>query len=127
MKSADGVIICPSNPIVSIQPILKVAGILPVLKDLPVVGISPIVGGAPIKGPADKLMRTFNIEVSAYGVAQYYSSFLNSMIIDSVDAELQSQIEELDITVAVTNTIMKTLEDKISLAKVTMQELDKLL
>lgn len=127
MKSADGVIICPSNPIVSIQPILKVAGILPVLKDKPVVGISPIVGGAPIKGPADKLMAAFNIEVSAYGVAKYYATFLNTLIIDTQDADLQSQIEDLDMKAVITNTIMRSLDDKINLAKVAMQELDSLL
>ncbi|NVM27376.1 MAG: 2-phospho-L-lactate transferase [Candidatus Helarchaeota archaeon] len=127
INSAKGAIICPSNPIVSIQPILKVAGILPALKELPVVGISPIVGGAPIKGPADKLMQAFNIEVSPHGIAKYYANFLNTLIIDTVDAAFQSQIEELDIHAVATNTIMKTLDDKIDLAKKTMQELDKLL
>ncbi len=127
LKSANGVIICPSNPIVSIQPILKVSGILPILKELPVIGISPIVGGSPIKGPADKLMRAFKIEVSAYGVARYYATFLNTLIIDTVDANLQSQIEELEIHAVVTNTLMRTLEDKIALAKITLRELDKIL
>jgi len=127
LKSAEGIIICPSNPIVSIQPILKVDGILAAVKDLPVVGISPIVGGAPIKGPADKLMKAFNIEVSAYGVARYYADFLRTLIIDDVDASLKDQIEELDVNVSITNTIMNSIEDKVALARVTMQELDKLL
>jgi LPPG:FO 2-phospho-L-lactate transferase len=127
LKSAEGIIICPSNPIVSIQPILKVDGILAAVKDLPVVGISPIVGGAPIKGPADKLMKAFNIEVSAYGVARYYADFLGTLIIDDIDAALKDQIEDLDVKVSITNTIMNSIEDKLSLARVTMQELDKLL
>lgn len=127
IKNADGAIICPSNPIVSIQPILKIAGILPALKQIPIVGVSPIVGGAPIKGPADKLMQAFNIEVSAYGVAKYYAPFLKTLVIDSVDAELKPQIEDLNIQAVVTNTIMRTMEDKIHLAKVTMATLDKLL
>jgi len=127
IKGAEGAIICPSNPIVSIQPILKIPKILESLKELPVIGISPIVGGAPLKGPADKLMQAFNIEVSAYGVASYYAAILKTLIIDTIDANLQPQIEELDINVAVTNTIMNTLEDKIALAKITLQELDKLL
>ncbi|NVM54188.1 MAG: 2-phospho-L-lactate transferase [Candidatus Helarchaeota archaeon] len=127
IKSADGVIICPSNPIVSIQPILKVTGLLPVLKDLPVVGISPIVGGAPIKGPADKLMQAFNIEVSAYGIAKYYATLLNTLIIDTKDTNLQPQIEDLGIHAVVTNTIMRSLDNKINLARVAMQELDKLI
>jgi LPPG:FO 2-phospho-L-lactate transferase len=127
LKSAEGIIVCPSNPIVSIQPILKVDGILAAVKDLPVVGISPIVGGAPIKGPADKLMKAFNIEVSAYGVARYYADFLGTLIIDDIDAALKDQIEDLDVKVSITNTIMNSIEDKLSLARVTMQELDKLL
>ncbi|TFG06009.1 MAG: 2-phospho-L-lactate transferase [Promethearchaeota archaeon] len=127
INSADGVIICPSNPIVSIQPILKVRGILPAIREKPVVAISPIVGGAPIKGPADKLMQAFNVEVSAYGVAQYYTNFLNTLVIDSVDHALQSQIEELDITTCTTNTIMRTLDDKIALAQVTLQALKNLI
>ncbi len=127
IQSAKGVIICPSNPIVSIQPILKVAGILPALKKLPVVGISPIVGGAPIKGPADKLMSAFNIEVSAHGIAKYYANFLKTLIIDAADTALQSQIEDLDIHVGITNTIMRTIDDKINLAKFTIEELDKYL
>ncbi len=127
LDSIDGFLIGPSNPIVSIQPILKIPGILPILKKKPVVGISPIVGGLPIKGPADKLMRAFNIEVSPYGVAKYYSAFLNTLIIDNKDAGLQQQIEDIDIHAVATNTIMRTIEDKIALAKIALQELDKLL
>ena len=127
MESADGIIICPSNPIVSIQPILKIPGILPILKDAPVVGISPIVGGVPLKGPADKLMQAFNIEVSAYGVARYYATFIKTLIIDTVDTHLRPQIENLNIRAVATNTIMQSLDDKIALAKVALQELNRLL
>lgn len=127
MRAADGIIICPSNPIVSIQPILKIDGILPILRDKPVVAISPIVGGAPLKGPADKLMKAFNIEVSAYGIARYYANFLNTLVLDTLDANLREQIEELDINAVTTNTIMNTLEDKISLAKISLQEIDKII
>ncbi|MHA1267376.1 MAG: 2-phospho-L-lactate transferase [Candidatus Helarchaeota archaeon] len=127
IEEAEGVLLCPSNPIVSIQPILKVKGILPAIRNKPVVGISPIVGGAPIKGPADKLMKAFNIDVSAYGIAQYYAPFLKTLIIDTIDAALVPQIEDLNIHAVTTNTIMRTLQDKIQLAQVAMTELKKLL
>lgn len=119
IMDAEVVVVCPSNPIVSIGTILAVKGIRDSLRHTSarVVGISPIVGGAPIKGPADKMLRHFGFEVSAYGVAQVYSDFLDGFVIDSLDAAQKSQIEKLGIDVSVTNTIMKSLNDKVSLAK----------
>ena len=117
--NADGIIICPSNPIVSIGPILSVKGVKEAIKktEAKIVAISPIVGGAPIKGPADKLMRGLGIEVSAVGVAKVYKDIIDVLIIDNVDKDLKSRIEELGIKVYITNTIMRTLENKIKLAK----------
>ena len=117
--NADGIIICPSNPIVSIGPILSIKGVKEALKKTKakIVAISPIVGGAPIKGPADKLMRGLGIEVSALGVAKIYRNFLDTLIIDNVDRDLKPRIEEIGVKVYVTNTIMKTIENKIKLAK----------
>lgn len=116
---SEGIVICPSNPIVSIGPILSIKGVREALKrtEAKVVGISPIVGGATIKGPADKLMRGLGIEVSAYGVAQLYSDFLDYFIIDNVDRALAERIENLGIKVIVTNTIMRSMEDKVRLAR----------
>ncbi|MCD6164282.1 MAG: 2-phospho-L-lactate transferase [Candidatus Odinarchaeota archaeon] len=117
--NADGIIICPSNPIVSIGPILSIKGVKEALKKTKakIVAISPIVGGAPIKGPADKLMRGLGIEVSALGIAKIYKNFLDALVIDNVDRDLKPKIEEIGVKVHVTNTIMKTLENKIKLAK----------
>lgn len=117
--NADGIIICPSNPIVSIGPILSIKGVKEALKKTraKIVAISPIVGGTPIKGPADKLMRGLGIEVSAVGVARVYRDIIDVFIIDNVDKDLKSRIEELEVEVFITDTIMKTLEDKIRLAK----------
>ena len=120
IKGAEGIIICPSNPIVSIGTILALRGVREALREVEVqiVAISPIVGGAPVKGPADKLMRGLGIEVSAYGVASLYKDFLDYIIIDEVDRGLRERIEqELSIRVVVANTLMKTLEDKVRLAK----------
>ncbi|MHA1833136.1 MAG: 2-phospho-L-lactate transferase [Candidatus Baldrarchaeia archaeon] len=117
--NADGIIICPSNPIVSIGPILSIKGVKEALKKTKakIVAISPIVGGAPIKGPADKLMRGLGIEVSALGVAKIYRNLLDMLIIDNIDRDLKPKIEEVGVKVRVTNTIMKTIENKIKLAK----------
>ena len=124
--NADGIIICPSNPIVSIGPILSIKGVKEALKKTKakIVAISPIVRGAPIKGPADKLMQGLGIEVSALGIAKIYKNFLDALVIDNVDRDLKPKIEEIGIKVHVTDTIMRTLESKIKLAKETFKLLE---
>lgn len=124
---SDAVILCPSNPIVSIGPILSVAGVRNALKKTKarVIAISPIVGGATIKGPADKLMRGLGLEVSAYGVASLYRDFLDDFVIDAIDKTQKTRIEALGINVVVTNTIMNSMIDKIQLAKVVLGLVEK--
>ncbi len=119
----ERVIVCPSNPIVSIGTILSVKGIREALQktNAKIVGISPIVAGAPIKGPADKLLRGLGFEVSAFSVAKLYADFLDSFIIDNLDAAERDAIEDLGIKVKVTNTVMKSLADKVSLARVALE------
>ena len=121
--NADAVIICPSNPIVSIGTILSVKGIKSALEETEakVAAISPIVGGSPIKGPADKLMRGLGLEVSAYAVADLYRAFLDTFIIDQVDQAEKERIEGLGLPVVTTNTIMRDLKDKVQLARVTLR------
>lgn len=116
------VLVCPSNPIVSVGTILAVKGVRDALRQTKarVVGVSPIVGGIPIKGPADKLMRGLGFEVSAFGVANLYSDFLDAFVIDSIDVAQKSRIEQLGIDVTVAPTIMKSLGDKVALAKTTL-------
>ena len=120
---AETVVLCPSNPVVSIGPILAVEGVRDALKrtNARVIGISPIVAGMPIKGPADKMLRCLGFEVSAYGVAKLYSDFLDTFVIDTKDTESKSRIENLGVNVKVTNTVMKSLEDKVALAKVVLE------
>ena len=122
---ARGVIVSPSNPIVSIGAILAVRRIKSALKGTKakVVGISPIIGGKTVKGPADKLMKAVGIEASALGVAECYSDFLDTLIIDRVDRALAPEIEALGIKPVVANTLMRTLTDKVRLAKVAVSEL----
>lgn len=125
--NADAVVVCPSNPIVSIGTILSVRGVRDAMKETKakVIAISPIVGGAPIKGPADKLMRALGLEVSAYGVASLYKDFLDDFIIDLVDEALKSRIEALGLNVVVTNTIMKSMQNKVQLAKAVLNLVEK--
>jgi LPPG:FO 2-phospho-L-lactate transferase len=119
ISDAELVIVCPSNPIVSVGTILSIEGVRPALQQTKakVVAVSPIVAGATIKGPADKMLRGLGVEVSAFGVAQLYADLLDAMVIDTKDAVLKERIEKLGIDVTVINTVMKTLEDKVALAK----------
>jgi LPPG:FO 2-phospho-L-lactate transferase len=123
IMNTELVIVCPSNPIVSIGTILSVKGIRNALQNTnaKVIGISPVVAGAPVKGPADKLLRGLGLEVSAFSVAKLYSDFLDTFIIDSADEAERNPIESLGIQVKVTNTIMKSFDDKVRLAKVVLE------
>jgi LPPG:FO 2-phospho-L-lactate transferase len=122
---ADGIIVCPSNPIVSIGPILAVNKVRKALEETSakVVAISPIVGGAPIKGPADKLMKGLGLEVSAYSVAFLYRNFLDVFILDEVDNGEKEKVEKLGVKAITTNTIMRSLQDKVDLAKLALEAL----
>jgi len=119
IKKAKRIIICPSNPIVSIGTILKVKGIMEALNKVKekIYGISPIIAGKTVKGPADKLLKWANLEVSCFGVAKYYQSFLGNFIIDNKDENLKSKIQKLGINVYITNTLMTNLERKKELSK----------
>jgi len=125
IKKANGIIVSPSNPIVSIGAILAVRGIKSALQKTKakVVGISPIVGGRTLKGPADKLMRALGLKSTAVGVAEYYRDFMDTLIIDRVDKEHTKEIERLGIKPVVANTIMRKKADKIRLARVAVREL----
>jgi LPPG:FO 2-phospho-L-lactate transferase len=123
IRNAERVIVCPSNPIVSIGTILAVDGVRDALRhaDAKKVAISPIIAGAPVKGPADKLLRGLGFEVSAYSVAKLYSDFLDTFILDVADSAARGRIEKLGVEVKVTNTVMKSLEDKVELARTVLE------
>ena len=118
LAQADVILLCPSNPVISIGTILAVPGVRQALRDspAPVVAVSPIVAGKTLKGPADLMLRGLGLEVSAYGVAQYYGDLIQGLIIDTLDSSLASRIASIGIRVEVTNTIMRTLADKKALA-----------
>lgn len=127
LREADLVIVCPSNPILSIGPIISLREIREELRRKKVTAISPIVGGKALKGPTDRLMRDLGIEPSAYSIAVLYKDFLDLLIIDEVDKHLKKEIEKVGIKVEVTNTVMKTIEDKINLARFTIKKSIELL
>jgi LPPG:FO 2-phospho-L-lactate transferase len=105
--NADAVVLCPSNPVVSVAPILAVPGVRDAVRARPVVGISPIVAGAPVLGMADRLMPAAGLEVSARGAALVYEDLLTAWVIDERDADLEPAIERaLGIPVGATDTIM---------------------
>ncbi len=123
LKRANGVIIAPSNPLLSIGPILAVKGIREALRGQRVVAISPIVGGRALKGPADRIMRDLGIRVDPVGVAQLYGDFLDVLILDRVDEKFVEEVEGLGIKAVVADTIMDSLERSIKLAEVAVREL----
>jgi LPPG:FO 2-phospho-L-lactate transferase len=107
---ADVLLLCPSNPVVSIGPILSVPGVRDAVaaRSGPVIGVSPIVGGAPIAGMADKLMPVAGLAVSAIGAARGYRDLLTGGVIGDRDADGARDIaDELRIAVAVTDTVMR--------------------
>ncbi len=125
LSDAEAVIYCPSNPYVSIAPILNLPGLRPLLASrraagMPVVAVSPIVGGAALKGPAAKMMTELGLESTVTALAEHYAGTLDGLVIDSLDRDAAGYIESLGIQVLVTNTIMKTDDDKIKLAEETL-------
>ena len=124
IANSELVVLCPSNPIVSIGTILAIRGVKNALRKTHArkVAISPIVAGSPIKGPADRLLKGLGCEVSAFAVAKLYSEFLDTFVIDTADCQSKTRIEELGIEVKVTNTIMLSLQDKVALAKTVLED-----
>ena len=119
----SAIVVCPSNPFVSIDPILQIPGLWPALRDsrVPLVLVSPIVAGMALKGPAAKMMAELEVPVTALGVAQHYSKLypglLDYFVIDESDATLAGNIAALGVEVAVTATVMKDRQDKQRLAR----------
>jgi LPPG:FO 2-phospho-L-lactate transferase len=118
-RKVRGVVICPSNPYVSVAPILSVPAIRAWLRqrDFPVVAVSPIVGGAALKGPAAKMMRELGCEATALGVVRHYGSLVDGWVIDQQDAQLHCAVEREGKAVLVTDTVMGDRGKSAQLAK----------
>ncbi len=123
IRDAEAIIICPSNPLISIGPILAVPGIREALKETRaiVAAISPVVGGASLKGPTDRMLTQLGLEVSAAQVARLYHDFLDIYIIDEKDSEAKEEIEGLGISVTITQTVMSGPEEKLALARAVLK------
>ena len=123
ISGADAVVICPSNPVVSVGPILSVPGMTEALASsrAPKVAVSPIVGGRALKGPADKMLLSLGHEVSATGVAAMYSGLVDGMVVDSVDEEERAGIEDIGMRVLVTDSVMRDAWDRARLAAETLE------
>jgi LPPG:FO 2-phospho-L-lactate transferase len=123
LAQAEVILLCPSNPFVSIGPILAVAGMRDLVRSAPCprVAVSPIIGGKALKGPADRMLATMGQEVSAYGVAAWYGDLLDGMVIDQQDAAQASRIEALGVRTLVTNTVMASVTDRVQLARDVLQ------
>jgi LPPG:FO 2-phospho-L-lactate transferase len=109
IAQARAILVCPSNPVVSIGPILAVPGVREALEQAraPTVAVSPIIAGAPVKGPADRLLRGIGVEVSARGVAGLYRRIARGFVLDQRDEELAPDIEALGLRTAVVDTLMR--------------------
>jgi LPPG:FO 2-phospho-L-lactate transferase len=118
VAQAELIVVCPSNPIVSVGPILAVPGMREALEQAaaPTVAVSPIVGGKALKGPADRMLASLGHEVSAAGVAALYAGLVDGIVIDEADAALAPRIEALGMVVRVTRSVMGGAEDRRRLA-----------
>ncbi len=122
LDQADTVLICPSNPVISIGPILAVGGVRETLRRrrARVVAVSPIIGGAPVKGPADRLMGPLGIEVSCVGVAATYADVCGTLVIDAGDAARAPEVEALGVRAVVADTLMTDARVAAALARHTL-------
>jgi LPPG:FO 2-phospho-L-lactate transferase len=119
VRDADRILICPSNPLISIGPILAVPGIREALRSRreSVVAVCPIVGGKSLKGPSDKMLAELGYEASALGVAKLYADFSGTFVIDPADKAQANGIRKLGMKVEVIPTVMRTRAQKRKLAR----------
>lgn len=119
IMNAELIIVCPSNPLVSIRTILSVKGIEGALERTKanIIAMTPIIGNSPIKGPLDKMMRGLRLEVSAFSIANMYKNFIDAFVLDESDQNLKKRIESLGIHVFLMNTLMKGIKEKVQIAE----------
>jgi LPPG:FO 2-phospho-L-lactate transferase len=126
IAGAAGIIVCPSNPFISIGPILAVRGVREALRSKRdrVVAITPIVGGRALKGPAAHMMKSMRLRPAAVEIARLYADFASIFVLDEVDRNQTAQVEQLGMRPVVTNTIMRGLRERKALARVAVRELE---
>jgi LPPG:FO 2-phospho-L-lactate transferase len=126
IRKADAVLIAPSNPLVSINPILAIQGVSDeIRKKDKVIAVSPIIGGKTIKGPLGKMYSELGKEPSTVTVADGYRGIITGYIMDKFDSTLEKQVSQWDIITMLTDTVMKSITDRVSLAEQTLAFLDR--
>ena len=126
LEAASLIVVCPSNPIVSVGPILAVPGMRDAIdgarsRGVPVIAVSPIVGGRALKGPADRMLVSLGHEASAAGVARLYAGLVDAFILDTVDAALADEVASLGIRPVVAGSIMTDDASRVRLAGVVLE------
>ena len=119
IRDAEQILVCPSNPLISIGPILEMPGVRDALiaRKMNVMAVCPIVGGKSLKGPSDKMLTQLGHEATALGVAKLYADFTGTFVIDPADKALEGQIRKLGMRVEILPTVMKTRAQKRKLAR----------
>ena len=119
VNGPGAIVICPSNPFVSVDPMLGLPGMRDLLRSagVPIIAVSPIVGGQAIKGPTAKMMRELDIPASATAVARHYRDLITGFVLDQRDADRESEVADLGLATMVTQTVMSSLDDRIALAR----------
>ena len=122
LDRAATIVICPSNPVISIGPILAVPGVRELLVDRRdrVVAVSPIVGGAPVKGPADRMLRELGHPASVVGVSRLYAGVAGTLVIDEADASQAAAVEDCGLRCVVAPTVMHGAPEAATLARVVL-------
>jgi LPPG:FO 2-phospho-L-lactate transferase len=122
LGTAARIVVCPSNPVVSIGPLLAVPGVLDALvtRRADVVAVSPIIAGAALKGPADRLLAELGAEASVVGVARLYARWVGTLVVDDADANLATAVEAEGVRCVVTGTVMSSPERAAALARVVL-------
>jgi len=123
ISGADRIVICPSNPMVSVGPILALSGVKEAMasSSSPKVAVSPIIGGRALKGPADRMLASLGHDVSAAGVARMYRDLVDGMIVDTVDEDEGHRIEEIGMRFLATDSVMRNAGDRARLASETLE------
>jgi LPPG:FO 2-phospho-L-lactate transferase len=126
IAQAEAIILCPSNPFISIGPILAIPGVREALRQRRerTAAISPIVGGRALKGPAARMMRGMRLTPSAAAVARHYADFVGVFVLDQIDSTESSRVETLGIRPVVTNTVMSGLRERKALAREVVRALE---
>jgi LPPG:FO 2-phospho-L-lactate transferase len=126
LAQAERIVVCPSNPIVSIGPLLAIPGLLPALvpRRDDVVAVSPIIAGAALKGPADRLMTELGAEASVVGVARLYAPWVGTLVVDEADRHHAAAVEAEGVRCVVAPTIMDSPGRAAALARVVVRTYD---